>query len=174
MWVCFGDFISFFLKYIYLSAGCELTKLFQFHGIFKNGRRKGGSLPPEPPLNPPLTSKLKISGCFIKQALNVVMEHSKFSFKCVVTVLVIHVLDDSDNGRMSPNFKYIRDITIIEPVHETSNNVVCATSKASDQPAHTRSDQSLCWSLEYSMIVKLLNEHHLEFLSLKRGCRGSS
>ena len=24
------------------------------------------------------------------------------------------------------------------------------------------------------MIVKLLNEHHLEFLSLKGGCRGSS
>ena len=28
---------------------------------------------------------------------------------------------------------------IIEPVHEISNNVICATSKASDQPAHTRS-----------------------------------
>ena len=27
----------------------------------------------------------------------------------------------------------------IEPVHEISNNVVCATSKASDQPAHKRS-----------------------------------
>ena len=26
-----------------------------------------------------------------------------------------------------------------EPRHEISNNVVCATSKASDQPAHTRS-----------------------------------
>ena len=26
-----------------------------------------------------------------------------------------------------------------EPVREISNNVVCATSKASDQPAHTRS-----------------------------------
>ena len=26
-----------------------------------------------------------------------------------------------------------------EPPHEISNNVVCATSKASDQPAHTRS-----------------------------------
>ena len=26
-----------------------------------------------------------------------------------------------------------------EPWHEISNNVVCATSKASDQPAHTRS-----------------------------------
>ena len=30
-------------------------------------------------------------------------------------------------------------IIIIEPVHDISNNVVCATSKASDQPAHTRS-----------------------------------
>ena len=28
---------------------------------------------------------------------------------------------------------------IIEPQHEISNNVVCATSKASDQPAHMRS-----------------------------------
>ena len=28
---------------------------------------------------------------------------------------------------------------INEPVHEIYNNVVCATSKASDQPAHTRS-----------------------------------
>ena len=27
---------------------------------------------------------------------------------------------------------------LFEPVHEISNNVVCATSKASDQPAHTR------------------------------------
>ena len=26
-----------------------------------------------------------------------------------------------------------------EPVHEISNNMVCATSKVSDQPAHTRS-----------------------------------
>ena len=26
-----------------------------------------------------------------------------------------------------------------EPRHEISNNVVCATSKGSDQPAHTRS-----------------------------------
>ena len=26
-----------------------------------------------------------------------------------------------------------------EPVNEISNNVVCATSKASDQPAHTHS-----------------------------------
>ena len=37
-----------------------------------------------------------------------------------------------------------------------------------------QSDQSLCESLEYSMIVRLLTEHHLEFLSLKGGCTGSS
>ena len=30
-------------------------------------------------------------------------------------------------------------IIIIEPRHEEYNNVVCATSKVSDQPAHTRS-----------------------------------
>ena len=57
-----------------------------------------------------------------------------------------------------------RHTIINEPVHEISNNVVCATSKVSDQPAHT----------QYSMIVKLLTEHHMEFLSLKRGRRDSS
>ena len=30
-------------------------------------------------------------------------------------------------------------IVLNGPVHEFSNNVVCATSKASDHPAHTRS-----------------------------------
>ena len=40
--------------------------------------------------------------------------------------------------------------------------------------ANAQSDQSLCLSLEYSMSVKLLNEHHLEFLRLKGDCTGSS
>ena len=40
--------------------------------------------------------------------------------------------------------------------------------------AYAQSDQSLYKSLGYSMIVKLLTEHHLEFLSLKGGCTGSS
>ena len=40
--------------------------------------------------------------------------------------------------------------------------------------AYAQSDQSLCLSLEFSMIVKLLTERHLEFLSLKGGCTGSS
>ena len=38
---------------------------------------------------------------------------------------------------------------------------------------YAQSGQSLCLSLEYSMSVKLLTEHHLEFLSLKGGCTGS-
>ena len=40
--------------------------------------------------------------------------------------------------------------------------------------AYAQSDQSLCLSLEYSMTIKLLTEHHLEFLSFKGGCSGSS
>ena len=36
-----------------------------------------------------------------------------------------------------------------------------------------QSDQSLCQALEYFMSVKLLAEHHLEFLSIKGGCTGS-
>ena len=55
-----------------------------------------------------------------------------------------------------------------------SNNVVFATSKASDQPAHTRSLIRVFASRLNIMSVKLLNEHHLEFLSLKGGCTGSS
>ena len=43
-----------------------------------------------------------------------------------------------------------------EPVHEITNNVVCVTSKASDQPVHTRSlirafasRLSIVWLLSY-------------------------
>ena len=61
--------------------------------------------------------------------------------------------------------KYLRTTLIVvvnktkkhEPQHEISNNVVCATSKASDQPAHT-----------------LLIKHHLKCLSLKGDSTGSS
>ena len=39
---------------------------------------------------------------------------------------------------------------------------------------YAQSDQSLCWPLEYSMIVQLLTEHRLEFLNLKGDRKGSS
>ena len=33
----------------------------------------------------------------------------------------------------------VKGLQYYEPLHELFNNVVCATSKASDQPAYTRS-----------------------------------
>ena len=56
---------------------------------------------------------------------------------------------------------------IIEPVHEISNKCgMCNQQSLRSACAYAQSDQSLSSSLEYSMIVKLLTEHHLEFLSL--------
>ena len=40
--------------------------------------------------------------------------------------------------------------------------------------AYSQSDQSLCYSLGYSLTVKLLTEHPMEFLSLRKGCTGWS
>ena len=58
--------------------------------------------------------------------------------------------------------------------HEISDYVVCATSRGSDQPAHTPSLTRVFASRwEYYISVKLLTEQHFEFLSLKRGCTGS-
>ena len=48
---------------------------------------------------------------------------------------------------------------------------ICWSSKSLRSAcAYAQSDQSLCLSLEYSMIVKLLIEQHLEFLSFKGSC----
>ena len=52
--------------------------------------------------------------------------------------------------------------------HEISNNVFYATSKALDQPAHMH---SLVWAFASHLnilSVKLLTEHNLAFLSLRR------
>ena len=65
-------------------------------------------------------------------------------------------------------------VTLNEPRHGISNHVVCATSKASDQPAHTRSLIRDFASRLNVLSVKLLTEHILEVQSLKGGCTGSS
>ena len=53
--------------------------------------------------------------------------------------------------------------------------MVFATSKASDQSdTYAQYGQSVCYWLEYFISVKLLTERHLEFLSSKGGCTGSS
>ena len=49
-----------------------------------------------------------------------------------------------------------------------------AMAQLSSACAYAQSDQSISLSLEYSMSVELLTKHHLECLSLKRGCTGSS
>ena len=73
-----------------------------------------------------------------------------------------------------PQFEKRHNYALYEPQHDISNNVLCATSKVSERPAHMRSLIRLCWSLEYSISVKLLTEHHLKFLAYKGGCTGSS
>ena len=66
------------------------------------------------------------------------------------------------------------NVSLIEPWHGISNNVVCATRKASDQPAHTHNlIRSFASRLNRTVSVKLLTEHHLELLSLTEGCTGS-
>ena len=53
----------------------------------------------------------------------------------------------SKNGQYSRHYVLLQSLETFyeslfsenEPLHEISNNVVCATSKGSDQPAHMRS-----------------------------------
>ena len=51
---------------------------------------------------------------------------------------------------------------------------MCDQQKLRSACAYAQSDQSLCSSLEYFKSVKLLTRHHLGFLSVKGGCKGSS
>ena len=61
-----------------------------------------------------------------------------------------------------------------EPRHEISINVVYETSNSSDQPVHTRSLIRAFASCLNILWLRPLTEHHLEFLSLKGGCKGLS
>ena len=66
---------------------------------------------------------------------------------------------------------------LIDSYNDLYNNVVqcmCDQQRLRSACAYAQSDQSFCLSLEYSISVKLLTKHHLEFLSLKGGCSGSS
>ena len=50
---------------------------------------------------------------------------------------------------------------------------MCNQQRLRPACSYVQSDQSLCSLLEYSMSLKLLTKHDLEFLSLKGGCTGS-
>ena len=64
---------------------------------------------------------------------------------CVFMVIIVffliypHVLFKMTSPRIASTVLRWRQSHASEPVHEISNNVVCVTSKASDQPAHMRS-----------------------------------
>ena len=47
---------------------------------------------------------------------------------------------------------------------------MCDQQRLRPACAYEQSGQNLCLSLEYFILVKLLTEHHLEFLSLDGGC----
>ena len=51
---------------------------------------------------------------------------------------------------------------------------MCDQQRLRPACAYAQTDQSLCWSLEYFMTVKLLTEQIMGFLSLTRSCTGSS
>ena len=51
---------------------------------------------------------------------------------------------------------------------------MCDQQRLRSACANTQSDQSICSSFKYSVTIKLLTEHHLEFLRLKEGCTGLS
>ena len=51
---------------------------------------------------------------------------------------------------------------------------MCEQQRLRPACAYVQSDQNLCLSLGFSLTLRLLTEHHLEFLSLKEGCTGSS
>ena len=81
---------------------------------------------------------------------NVLRENVQYTYRCdrVEHQCVKWLLDmlDEHQNRTEHNFirtpigiKPVRIQSTYEPLHWISNNVVCATSKASDQPAHTRS-----------------------------------
>ena len=67
---------------------------------------------------------------------------------------------------------------VVHVVSDMSQSVrfptLCDQQSLRSACAYGQSDQRICLTLEYSMIVKLLTEHHLEILSLKGGCTGSS
>ena len=66
-------------------------------------------------------------------------------------------------------------VHLTDQVHEIFQLCgMCAQQSLRSACAYAQSDQSLCFTLEYPMSIKLLNEHLLEFLSLKGGCTGSS
>ena len=94
--------------------------------------------------------------------------------------LMLLLLNRNNEGKEQPyNIEILTDrpplFKIYEPWHDISNSEVCAISKGSDQPSHTRRlIRTFASRLNILLNVKILTKHHLESLSLKGGYTGSS
>ena len=65
--------------------------------------------------------------------------HLCVAVKIIFRQYIQRYTSPNENFEYSFPLNHLTEDKSYEPVHEVSNNVVCATSKASDQPAHTRS-----------------------------------
>ena len=83
---------------------------------------------------------MSVTGFRYQITLSVIQFRKSFFFKVydtnsLLSKTFIESVGFFNMARCSGKYGELRN----EPVHEIANNVVCATSKASDQPAHMRS-----------------------------------
>ena len=108
-----------------------------------------------------------------------VIKHHKF-ISVVVIELSVRCLNTGPEDRLPETRNILKKIydEVTEDIWASAwyfqQCGMCDQQSLRPACAYAQSDQSLSKSLEYSMIVKLLIEHHLKCLSLKGGCRGSS
>ena len=57
--------------------------------------------------------------------------------------IFIEIGNQMQYRKKETNSNLYMEMKVFEPRHEISNNMVCATSKGSDQPAHTQNDTLL-------------------------------
>ena len=96
---------------------------------------------------------------WVRLSVQYCFTHDYFWQQILITKYVNHgscALKSDDSTENDTVVRNLGHTNEIEPVHEISINVVCATSKASDQPAHTRSlirafasRLSILWLLSY-------------------------
>ena len=107
------------------------------------------------------------------------------------TIAINRILDNHtyrlqhDTHAISLNFEYPRSLALFRLSNYKLNHNwaatwnfqqcgMCDQQSLRSACAYAQSDQSLCWSFEYYKTIKLLTEHHLEFLRFKGGRTGSS
>ena len=109
------------------------------------------------------------------------MDHFNIKLLIFVDILQVFKISLSEvqgfgNFELSPmcNQVYIWCMYIWALTWDFQQCGMCDQQRLRSACAYAQPDQSLCYSLEYSISVKLPTELNLEFLSLKGGCAGSS